>query len=83
MRWMVIYEYEVSGRALNLSSTKLPRPWSPWDLPLQGKLPMAEPGIFVTIIDRFDRFDLSDLLVVRVTNMGQIILLFLPKEGML
>jgi hypothetical protein len=30
MRWMVIYEYEVPGRALNLSSTKLPRPWSPW-----------------------------------------------------
>jgi hypothetical protein len=31
MRWMVIYEYEVPGRALNLSSTKLPRPWSPWE----------------------------------------------------
>jgi hypothetical protein len=30
MKWMVIYEYEVPGRALNLSSTKLPRPWSPW-----------------------------------------------------
>jgi hypothetical protein len=30
-----------------------------------------------------DRFDLFDLLVVRVTNMGQIILLPLPKEGML
>jgi hypothetical protein len=27
--------------------------------------------------------DLFDLLVVRVTNMGQIILLPLPKEGML
>jgi hypothetical protein len=27
MRWMVIYEYGVSGRALNLSSTNLPRPW--------------------------------------------------------
>jgi hypothetical protein len=27
--WMVIYEYEVPGGALNLSSTKLPRPWSP------------------------------------------------------
>jgi hypothetical protein len=37
------------------------------------------PGIFFfsTIVDRFD------LLVVRVTNMGQIILLPLPKEGML
>jgi hypothetical protein len=31
MRWMVIYEYEVTGGALNLSSTKLPRPWSPWE----------------------------------------------------
>jgi hypothetical protein len=36
--------------------------------------------LFCTI---FDRFDLFDLLVVRVTNMGQIILLLLPKEGML
>jgi hypothetical protein len=39
---------------------------------------------FCTIVDRFDhfdRFDLFDLLVV--TNMGQIILLPLPKEGML
>jgi hypothetical protein len=25
MRWMVIYEYEVPGGALNLSSTKLPQ----------------------------------------------------------
>jgi hypothetical protein len=45
MQWMVIYEYEVPGGALNLNSTKLPRPWSPWDLPLQRKIPMAEPGI--------------------------------------
>jgi hypothetical protein len=30
VRWMVIYEYEVTGRALNLNSTKLSRPWSPW-----------------------------------------------------
>jgi hypothetical protein len=29
MRWMVIYEYEVPGRAINLNSTKLLRPWSP------------------------------------------------------
>jgi hypothetical protein len=27
----VIYGYEVPGGALNLSSTKLPRPWSPWE----------------------------------------------------
>jgi hypothetical protein len=24
-------EYEVSGGATNLSSTNLPRPWSPWE----------------------------------------------------
>jgi hypothetical protein len=42
------------------------------------------PGFFFcTIVDRFDLFDLLDLLVVRVTNMGQIILLPLMKEGML
>jgi hypothetical protein len=38
---------------------------------------------FCTIVDRFDRFDLFDLLVVQVTNTGQIILLPIPKEGML
>jgi hypothetical protein len=37
MRWMVIYEYEVPGGALNLKRQA--------DLPLQGKIPMAEPGI--------------------------------------
>jgi hypothetical protein len=31
MKWMVIYGYEILGGALNLSSTKLPRPWSPWE----------------------------------------------------
>jgi hypothetical protein len=31
MRWMVIYKYEVPGGTLNLSYTKLPRPWSPWE----------------------------------------------------
>jgi hypothetical protein len=25
-----VYGYGVPGGALNLSSTKLPRPWSPW-----------------------------------------------------
>jgi hypothetical protein len=45
MRWMVIYEYEVPGEALILSSAKLSRPWSPWDLSLQGKIPMVEPEI--------------------------------------
>jgi hypothetical protein len=37
MRWMVIYEYEVPGGALNLNSAKLLRP----EDPLQGKIPMA------------------------------------------
>jgi hypothetical protein len=45
MRWIVIYEYEVPGGALNLSSSKLPRPWSPLESPLQGKITMVEPGI--------------------------------------
>jgi hypothetical protein len=45
MRWMVIYGYEVPGGALNLSCTKLPRPWLPRGLPLQGKIPMVELGI--------------------------------------
>jgi hypothetical protein len=27
---LMMYEYEVPGGTLNLSSTKLPRPWSPW-----------------------------------------------------
>jgi hypothetical protein len=31
MKWMVMYEYEVPGGALNFSSTKVPRPWSPWE----------------------------------------------------
>jgi hypothetical protein len=41
MRWMVIYEYEVPGGALNLKSTNYPD----HGLLLQGKIPMAEPGI--------------------------------------
>jgi hypothetical protein len=45
MRLMVIYEYEVPGEALNLNYTKLPDHGRHGDLPLQGKIPMAEPGI--------------------------------------
>jgi hypothetical protein len=45
MRWMVIYEYEVPGVALNLSYTKLPRPWSPLESSLSRKNLMVEPGI--------------------------------------
>jgi hypothetical protein len=39
MRWMVIYKYEVPGGALNLNSTKLPRPWSPSGSSLSRKNP--------------------------------------------
>jgi hypothetical protein len=42
---MVIYGYEIPGRALNLSSTKLPRLGHRGKLSLQGKIPMAEPDI--------------------------------------
>jgi hypothetical protein len=45
MRSMVIYEYEVPGGALNLTSTNYPDHGRQGDLPLQGKIPMAEPGI--------------------------------------
>jgi hypothetical protein len=44
MRWMVIYEYEVPGEALNLSSTKLPRPWSPWESSPSRKNPHGRTG---------------------------------------
>jgi hypothetical protein len=44
MRWMVIYEYEVTGGALNLSSTKLPRPWSPWGTSSSRKNPHERTG---------------------------------------
>jgi hypothetical protein len=45
MRWMVIYEYEVPGGALNLKSTNHPDHGRQGDLPFQEKFPMAEPGI--------------------------------------
>jgi hypothetical protein len=32
-------------RGLNLSSIKLPRPWSPWESSPSRKIPMVEPGI--------------------------------------
>jgi hypothetical protein len=44
MRWMVIYEYEVPGGALNLSSTKTSRPWSPWESSLSRKNPHGRTG---------------------------------------
>jgi hypothetical protein len=45
MKWMVKYEYEVPGGALNLKSTNYPDHGRQGDLPLQGKIPKAEPGI--------------------------------------
>jgi hypothetical protein len=43
MRWMVIYEYEVPGGALNLLN--YPDHGHHGNLPLHGKIPMVEPGI--------------------------------------
>jgi hypothetical protein len=44
LRWMVIYEYEVPGGALNLNSTKLPRPWPPWGSSPSRKNPHGRTG---------------------------------------
>jgi hypothetical protein len=43
--WIAIYEYEGTGGTLNLSATKLPRPWSPWESSPSRKNPLVEPGI--------------------------------------
>jgi hypothetical protein len=45
MMWMVIYEYDVAEGALNLSFTNYSDHGHNGDLPLQGKIPTAEPGI--------------------------------------
>jgi hypothetical protein len=44
MRWMVIYEYEEPGGALNLNSTNYPDHGHHGNLSLQGKFPMPERG---------------------------------------
>jgi hypothetical protein len=44
MRWMVIREYEVPGGSLNVTSTKLPRPWSPWETSASRKNPHDRTG---------------------------------------
>jgi hypothetical protein len=41
LRWVMIYEYEVPGEAL----LNYPDHGHHWNLPLQGKIPMVEPGI--------------------------------------
>ena len=43
--WVVIEEDVVPGGALNLNSTNLPRPWSPWESSPSRKIPTVEPGI--------------------------------------
>jgi hypothetical protein len=43
-RWMVIYECEVPGGALNLISTKLPRPWSPLESSPSRRNPHGRTG---------------------------------------
>ena len=43
--WVVIEEDVVSGGALNLNSTNLPRPWSPGESSPSRKIPTVEPGI--------------------------------------
>ena len=43
--WVVIEEDVVSGGALNLNSTNLPRPWSPRESSPSMKIPTVEPGI--------------------------------------
>jgi hypothetical protein len=52
MRWMVIYEYEVPGGALNLNSTKLPRSWSPSGSSLSRKIPYGRAGYYLEIKPR-------------------------------
>jgi hypothetical protein len=44
MRWMVICGYEVPGGALNVNSTKLPGPWSPWEPSPSRKNPHGRTG---------------------------------------
>jgi hypothetical protein len=44
MRWMVIYGYGIPGGALNLSSTKLPRPWLQWESSPSRKNPHGKTG---------------------------------------
>jgi hypothetical protein len=44
MSWMVIYKYKEPGGTLNLSSTKLPRPWSPWESSPSKKNPHGRTG---------------------------------------
>jgi hypothetical protein len=42
--WMVIQDYELPKRGLNLSSNKLPRQWSPWESSPLRKYPHDSTG---------------------------------------
>ena len=43
--WVVIEADVVPGGVLNINSTNLPRPWSPWESSPSRKIPMVELGI--------------------------------------
>jgi hypothetical protein len=45
MWWMVIHEYEVPGGALTQVLLNYPDYGHHGNLPIQGKIPMVEPGI--------------------------------------
>ena len=45
MMWMVIYEYEVPGGALNLNYTNYPDHGHHGNFSPSEKIPMVEPGI--------------------------------------
>jgi hypothetical protein len=68
MRWMVIYEYEVPGGALNLSSTKLPRPWSPWESASSrtAKLVLSGDVIPLLLGIRWCKYCVRHVLCIRV-----------------
>src|SRR5215475_11522422 len=63
MRWMVIYEYEVPGGALNLNSTNYPDHGHHGDSSPSGKkFPMVEPKIFFIV-----RYQIHDVVIDTIT----------------
>ena len=50
--WVVIEEDVAPGGALNLNSTNLPRPWSPWESSPSRKIPTVEPHDLMTSSQR-------------------------------
>ena len=45
MMWVLIWEDVVPAGPLNITSTNLPRPWSPREFSSSEKIPTVEPGI--------------------------------------